>query len=280
MHDFFELQFADMLLTSEDQDSSNDGVSQGGESLPHLLDLFAGYLGNTKEQEQSTRIWQQVMTKVLKETDEGTNQERQSVILRGLLDRTSAVPPAIDLKLGAIDDFVTTIVVDQKYKECKSYEDLVTGALCSNAIIPDTLRLAVFDTLSQRLDLFVSDVMGAQAMGKHAEASAILAITLKTLSHIVPLSIENNAELPLQQITKAVFDLSCQSEEHLSEAAQQNLDELQRLSEESEDIQFFLRDCLTDHICDCIQNLQRFTRYDKLPCYTTQRSRIVTMHFN
>ena len=269
MHDFFELQFADMLLTSEDQDSSNDGVSQGGESLPHLLDLFAGYLGNTKEQEKSTRIWQQVMTKVLKETDEGTSQERQSVILRGLLDRTSVVPPAIDLKLGAIDDFVTTIVVDQKYKESKSYEDLVTGALCSNAIIPDALKLAVFDTLSQRLDLFVSDVMGAQAMGKHAEASAILAIILKSLSHIVPVSIENSAEVPLQQITKAVFDLSCQSEEHLSEAAQQNLDELQRLSEESEDIQFFLRDCLTDHICDCIQNLQRFTRYGKLPCYIT-----------
>ncbi|KAF9139307.1 hypothetical protein BGX30_008106 [Mortierella sp. GBA39] len=264
MHDFFELQFADMLLTSEDQDSSNEGVSQGGESLPHLLDLLAGYLGNTKEQERSTRIWQQVMTKVLKETDEGTNQERQSVILRGLLDRISTVPPAIDLKLGAIDDFVTTIVVDQKYKESKSYEDLVTGALCSNAIIPDTLKLAVFDTLSQRLDLFVSDVMGAQAMGKHAEASAILAIIHKSLSHIVPLSIENSAEVPLQQITKAVFDLSCQSEEHLSEAAQQNFDELQRLSEESEDIQFFLRDCLTDHICDCIQNLQRFTSPEDL----------------
>ncbi|KAF9297274.1 hypothetical protein BGZ88_010562 [Linnemannia elongata] len=264
MHDFFELQFADMLLTSEDHDSSNDGVSQGGESLPHLLDLFAGYLGNTKEQEQSTRIWQQVMTKVLKETDEGTNQERQSVILRGLLDRTSAVPPAIDLKLGAIDDFVTTIVVDQKYKESKSYEDLVTGALCSNAIISDTLKLAVFDTLSQRLDLYVSDVMSGQAVGKHPEASAILAITLKALSHIVPLSIENSAEVPLQQITKAVFDLSCRSEELLSEAAQQNLDELQRLSEESEDIQFFLRDCLTDHICDCIQNLQRFTSPEDL----------------
>ncbi|KAF8938278.1 hypothetical protein BGZ47_008652 [Haplosporangium gracile] len=264
MHDFFELQFADMLLTSEDQDSSNDGVSQGGESLPHLLDLFAGYLGNTKEQEQSTRIWQQVMTKVLKETDEGTNQERQSVILRGLLDRTSAVPPTIDLKLGAINDFITMIVVDQKYKESKSFEDLVADALCPNAIIPDTLKLEVFDTLSQRLDLFVSDVMGAQAMGKHAEASAILAITLKSLGHIVPVSIENSAETPLKQVAKAVFDLSCQSEEHLSETAQQNLDELQRLSEKSEDIQFFLRECLTDHICDCIQNLQRFTSPEDL----------------
>ncbi|KAK3842947.1 MAG: hypothetical protein J3R72DRAFT_123509 [Linnemannia gamsii] len=264
MHAFFDLQFADMLLTSEDQDSSNDGVSQGGESLPHLLDLFAGYLGNTKEQEKTTRIWQQVMTKVLKETEEGSNQERQSVILRGLLDRTSAVPPAIDLKLGAINDFVTTIAVDQKYKESKSYEDLITGALCANAIIPDKLKLEVFDTLSQRLDIFLSDVLGGQAMGKHGEASAILAITLKSLSHIAPLSIENSVEEPLKQIAKAVFDLSCQSEEHLSEEAQKNLNELQRLSEESEDIQFLLRECLTDHIRDCIQNLQRFTSPEDL----------------
>ncbi|KAF9124202.1 hypothetical protein BGW39_008391 [Mortierella sp. 14UC] len=264
MHDFFDLQFADMLLTSEDQDSSNDGVNQGGESLPHLLDLFAGYLGNTKEQEQTTRIWQQVMTKVLKETDESGNQERQSVILRGLLDRTSAVPPAIDLKLGAINDFVTSIVVDQKYKESKSYEDLVTIALCANAIVPDTLKLEVFDTLSRRLDLFLSDVMSGQAMGKHGEASVILAITLKSLSHIAPLSIENSAEEPLKQVVKAVFDLSCQSEEHISESAQQNLDELQRLSEESEDVQFLLRECLTDHIRDCIQNLQRFTSPEDL----------------
>ncbi|KAF9902420.1 hypothetical protein EC991_004967 [Linnemannia zychae] len=264
MHDFFELQFVDMLLTSEDQDASNDGVTQGGESLPHLLDLFAGYLGNTKEQEQTTRIWQQVMTKVLKETDEGGKQERQSVILRGLLDRTSVVPPAIDLKLGAINDFVTSIVVDQKYKESKSYEDLVTVALCANAIIPDTLKLEVFDTLSQRLDLFLSDVMGGQALGKHSEASAILAITLKSLSHIAPLSIENSAEEPFKQVTKAVFDLSCQSEEHLSESAQHNLNELQRLSEQSEDIQFVLRECLTDHIRDCIQNLQRFTSPEDL----------------
>ncbi|KAG0268629.1 hypothetical protein BGZ95_002394 [Linnemannia exigua] len=257
MHAFFDLQFADMLLTSEDQDSSNDGASQGSESLPHLLDLFAGYLGNTKEQEQTTRIWQQVMTKVLKETEEGSNQERQSVILRGLLDRTSAVPPAIDLKLEAINDFVTTIVVDQKYKESKSYEDLITGALCANAIIPDTLML-------ERLDLFLSDVLGGQAMGKHSEASAILGIILKSLSHIAPLSIENSAEEPLKQVAKAVFDLSCQSEEHLSETAQRNLDELQRLSEESEDIQFLLRECLTDHIRDCIQNLQRFTSPEDL----------------
>ncbi|KAG0212201.1 hypothetical protein BGX33_003786 [Mortierella sp. NVP41] len=264
MHDFFELQFADMLLTSEDQGSSNDGVTQGGESLPHLLDLFAGYLGNTKEQELASRIWQQVMTKVLKETDEGSNQERQSVILRGLLDRTSTVPPAFDLQLGAINDFVTTIVVDQKYKESKSYEDLVAGALCSNAIIPDTLKLEVFDTLAQRLDLFLSDVMGGRALGKQDEASAILVMALKSLSHIAPLSIENSAEDPLKQVAKAVFDLSCQSEEHLSEAAQQNLDELQRLSEESEDMQFLLRECLTEHIQDCVQNLQRFTSPEDL----------------
>ncbi|KAF9922671.1 hypothetical protein FBU30_007218 [Linnemannia zychae] len=264
MHDFFEFQFADMLLTSEDQDSSSDGVNREGESLPHLLDLFAGYLGNTNEKEQATRIWEQVMTKVLKETDEESRQERQATILRGLLDRTSTATPGIDLKLKSIDGFITSVVIDQKYKESKLYEDLVTSALCSNALIPDTLKLEIFDTLSQRLDIFLSDVMGGQETGKYSEASAILAILLKSLSQITPLSIENSVEGPLKQVIRAAFDLSCQSVEHISKAAQENLDELQRLSEESEDTQLVLRECLTDHIQDCIQNLQRFTSPEEL----------------
>ncbi|KAG0263746.1 hypothetical protein BG011_008175 [Mortierella polycephala] len=264
MHDFFDIQFADMLLTSEDQTSSNNAIKQDDESLPHLLDLFAGYLGSAQEQELASQIWKRVMDKVLKETNKESDQERQRVILQGLLDRTSTIPAAFDLKLASVSDFVTSVVVDQQYKTSASGRDLVAKALCSKSIIPDVLKLEIFDTLAQRLDLFLSDVMGGSALGKKEEASAILDITLKSLRHIAPLSVEHDAENPLKQITRAVFDLSFQSEEHLSDAGQQNLDELQRLSEGSEDIRFLLRECLTEHLQDCIQNLRRFTSPEDL----------------
>ncbi|KAF9958836.1 hypothetical protein BGZ72_010818 [Mortierella alpina] len=264
MHDFFDLQFADMLLTSDDQISSEQEVSRNGESLPHLLDLFAGYLGNAQEQALASQIWQRVMDKVLKETENEQEQERQRIILQGLFERTSLTPPAIELTLQSINDFVTNVVVEQQYTQSVLCRDLLTKALCTRSVIPDTLKLEIVDSLAQRLDLFLSDVIGGQALGKKDEAAAILDITLKSFSIIVPLSIEKSAEEPLKQITRAVFDLSFQSEDHLSGAGQQNLDELQRLSQDSEDLRFLLRECLTEHIRDCIQNMHRFTSPEDL----------------
>ncbi|KAF9570336.1 hypothetical protein EC968_001949 [Mortierella alpina] len=264
MHDFFDLQFADMLLTSEDQISAEHVAMKTGESLPHLLDLFAGYLGNAQEQEVASQIWQRIMDKVLKETENEQERERQGIILQGLFDRTSRSPPAIELTLESISNFVTNVVVEQQYTGSSLSRDLVTTALCAKSIITDTLKLEIFDSLAQRLDLFLSDVIGGQALGKKDEAAAILDITLKSFSTIVPLSIERGAEDPLKQITRAVFDLSFQSDEHLNEAGQQNLDELQRLSQDSEDFRFLLRECLTEHIRDCIQNLHRFTSPEDL----------------
>ncbi|KAF9349655.1 hypothetical protein BGX26_012073 [Mortierella sp. AD094] len=264
MHDFFNLQFADMLLTSEEQKSSDGAVASGAESLPHLLDLFAGYLGNTKEQEVASQIWKRVMDKVLKETEVEHDREWQRIILLGLLQRMSATPPTFDMNIDSINDFVTNVVVDQQYKGSASGEQLVTAALRSKTAIPDKLKLEILDTLSQRLDLFVSDVMGGHAMGKSEEASSVLAITLGSLDHIVPLSIENNADGPLKQIIIAVFDISLQSVEHLSEVCQKHLNELQRLSEGSEDVAFLLRESLTEHIQDNIQHLQRFTSPEDL----------------
>ncbi|KAG9326507.1 hypothetical protein KVV02_007656 [Mortierella alpina] len=264
MHDFFDLQFADMLLTSDDQTSSEQVASKSGESLPHLLDLFAGYLGNAQEQELASQIWQRVMDKVLKETENEQERERQGIILQGLFDRTYNTPPAIELTLQSINNFVTNVVVEQKYTGSVLSRDLVTKALCTRSIIPDTLKLEIVDSLAQRLDLFLSDVIGGQALGKKDEAASILDITLKSLSTVVPLSIEKGAEEPLKQITRAVFDLSSQSDDHLSEGGQHNLDELQRLSQDSEDLRFLLRECLTEHIRDCIQNMHRFTSPEDL----------------
>ncbi|KAG0019855.1 hypothetical protein BGZ80_005180 [Entomortierella chlamydospora] len=265
MHDFFNLQFADMLLTSDEQKSSDGAVASGSaESLPHLLDLFAGYLCNTKEQEVASQIWKRVMDKVLEETEVEHDRERQKIILLGLFQRMSAAPLTFDMNLDSVNDFVTNVVVDQQYKGSTSGEQLITAALHSKYGIPDKLKLEILDTLSQRLDLFVSDVMGGQAMGKSEEASSVLAITLGSLDHVVPLSIENNADGPLKQIIIAVFDISLQSVEHLSEVCQKHLDELQRLSEGSEDIAFLLKETLTEHIQDNIQHLQRFTSPEDL----------------
>ncbi|KAG0215792.1 hypothetical protein BGX28_008102 [Mortierella sp. GBA30] len=264
MHEFFDLQFADMLLSSEDQKSSDDVVIESGESLPHLLDLFTGYLGSTQEQELASQIWQRVMDKVLKETDNAQDQERQRVILQGLFDRTSHTPPAFDLKLDSINSFVTDIVAEKQYEGSMSGKELIAKAMCSRSIISDTLKLEIFDSLAQRLDLFLSDVMGGHALGKKDEAASILDITVKSFSNIAPLAIENGTEDPLKQVVRAVFDLSFQSEDHLGEAGQLNMDELRRLSEESEDLHFLLRECLTDHIRDCIQNMHRFTSPEDL----------------
>ncbi|KAF8965509.1 hypothetical protein BGZ46_000588 [Entomortierella lignicola] len=281
MHDFFNLQFADMLLSSEDKKSLDGEVTSSVESLPHLLDLFAGYLGNAKEQEVASQLWRNVMDKVLKETEDETKEEtgeeaeedasleRKKTIVLGLLRRLSVAPATFDMHLESVDQFVTDVVVDQKYKGSTSGEQLVTTALCSKSIIPDKLRFEIMDTLSQRLDLFISDVMGGHTTGKNEEAASVLAITLDSLNAIVSLSIGDTVEgelkhIPLKQIIIAVFDLSLQSEEHLSEIGQKHLDELQRLSEGSEEVTFVLRECLIDHIQDNIRNLQRFTSPEDL----------------
>ncbi|KAF9436112.1 hypothetical protein BGZ76_004789 [Entomortierella beljakovae] len=263
MHDFFNFQFADMLLTSEDQESTN-GTKQAAEDLPHLLDLFAGYIGNSKEQQGVSQIWKSVMDKVLKETEVEKDLERQQVILQGLLHRLSSTQTTIDMNLDSIDEFVTNVVVDQRYKGSKSGEQLISTVLNIKNTLNSKKKLDILDTLSQRLELFVSDVMGGHGTGKSREASSILSITLETLEHIVPLSIENGAEGPLKQIIIAVFDLSHQSEENLGDISQKNLDVLQKLSEESEDVSYLLKDCLTEHIQDNIQNLQRFSSPEDL----------------
>ncbi|KAF8932033.1 hypothetical protein BGZ58_007282 [Dissophora ornata] len=264
LHDFFKMQFADMLLTSEDAESSTNTAAEGDESLLHLLDLFAGYLGNAKDKDSASEVWKRVMDKVLKETNQGCSQERQRVILQGLIDRTSTITPAFDLKLDSINDFVTNVVVNQQYKGSVSGEQLLSSVLHSQTSIPDHTKLNIIDTLSQRLDLFLSDVRGGHGTGKSEEATSILAITLKSLKDMATLSIENSEEGPFRQIVIAVFDLSLQPEEQVSEAGQKNMNELHRLSEESEDIRFLLRECLTEHIQDNIQNLQRFTSPEDL----------------
>jgi len=259
MHDFFDRQFADMLMTSEVQRDSEARSKEGGESLPHLLDLFSGYLGNTQEQDHASTVWARVMDKVLMETEIEAAQERQRVILQGLLYRTSLSTPTFDLKLDAVNGFLTSVVVNMQYRGSPSGEALIADALCSTCMVSDSLKLEIVDSLSTRLDLFVSDVIGGQALGKKEEADSILEILLRSLSSIVPLSIENEAEEPLRRLVIAAFDLSCHSEE--SEAGQKALDKMESLSLNSEDARFLLKDCLTEHIQDCIQNLQRFTRY-------------------
>lgn len=259
MHDFFDRQFADMLLTSEVQGDSEAQSKEGGESLPHLLDLFSGYLGNTQEQDHASTVWKRVMDKVLMESEVEADQERQRVILQGLLYRTSLSTPTFDLKLDAVNRFLTSVVVNLQYRGSPSGEALIADALCSTSMVPDSLKLEIVDSLSTRLDLFVSDVIGGQALGKKEEAESILEIVLRSLSSIVSLSIENDAEEPLKRLVVAAFDLSCHSEE--SKVGQKVLDKMEILSLDSEDTRSLLRDCLTEHIQDCIQNLQRFTRY-------------------
>ncbi|KAF9907518.1 hypothetical protein BX616_000396 [Lobosporangium transversale] len=259
LHDFFNVQFADMLMASDDGTSSSDATSESNGSLPHLLGLFAGYLGNSKEPEPASQLWKQVMDKVLKETEIEREQERQRVILVGMLQRISAVSPNFDLHLESINSFVTDVVVGQQYATSSSGKSLVSSALSSKSIISDRLKLDIIDSLSQRINLFLSDILAGHALGKMEEAESILAIMLESLAHVIPLAIELDEEGPLKQIIVAIFDLSSQSEGYLSEAGQKNLEELQRLSKESDSVRTILRECLTDHIQDNIQNLLRFT---------------------
>ncbi|KAG0049028.1 hypothetical protein BGZ83_006127 [Gryganskiella cystojenkinii] len=264
MHNFFDRQFADMLLTSEVQGTVDTGSKEGNESLPHLLDLFSGYLGNTQQQDHASTIWKRVMEKVLAESESDVDLERQRVILQGLLYRTSLSTPAFDLKLDAVNDFLTSIVVNLQYRGSPSGEALLADALCSTCMVPDSLKLEIVDSLSTRLELFVSDVIGGQALGKKEEAESILEIVQRSLSSIVPLSIDSDAEGPLRQIVVLSFDLSCQSDEHLGSEGQKVVDKMQVLSQDSEDTRFLLKECLTEHIQDCIKNMQRFTSPEDL----------------
>ncbi|KAI1319237.1 hypothetical protein EDD11_004631 [Mortierella claussenii] len=264
MYDFFNVQFADMLLTSDDQRTSSDTASQGSESLPHLLDLFAGYIGNAKEQEVASQIWKRVMDKVLKATEDEKGLERQRIILRGLLQRISVAAPSFDMKLDSSYDFVTNVVVDQQYIGSASSVELLKSVLCSKSAVSDRLRLDIVDTFSQRMGLFMSDVMGGHISSRSEEAASILDIMLESLAHVVPLAIEHNDDGPLKEIIIHIFDLSLQSEDPLCEAGQRNLDKLHRLSEDSEDIQFLLRESLTGHIQDNIMNIHHFTSPEDL----------------
>ncbi|KAF9960084.1 hypothetical protein BGZ65_012771, partial [Modicella reniformis] len=264
MHDFFNIQFTDMLLSSENQKSSGGGAVEGGDTLPHLLDLFSGFLGNAKEQDLAAQVWKRVMDKVLKDIDEDSDQEKRRIILQGLIHRISTNSPAFDLHLDSINEFVTNVVVNQQYTGSASGEKLVIDVLSSKSAVPDRLRLDIIDTLSQRMDIFLSDVRAFQHTGKSDEGISILNIILESLRSMVNLSIEHAEEGPLKQIITAVFDLSFQPEEKFSEAGRKSLDQLRKLAEESEDIRSLLRDCLTAHIQDNIQNTERFTSPEDL----------------
>lgn len=264
LHDFFNLQFADILMGSEDQKPSDDIAKQDNESLPQLLDLFSRFLCTTTEENLTSQVWKSVMDKVLKDTDEEHDQERQRIILQGLIHRISAGSPTFGLHLDSINDFVTKTVVNQQYTGSESGQKLVASVLRSKSAVPDRLRLDVIDTLSQRLDIFLSDVRSLQHTGKSEEGAAILAITLESIRDMVTLAIEHAEDGPLKQIIIAVFDLSFQFDEQFHAAGQKNLDELRKLAEESEDARFLLRECLTEHIQDNIQNMQRFTSPEDL----------------
>lgn len=259
MHEFFDKQFADMLLTS-DEKSSSGSVSDGGESLPHLLDLFAGYLDNAKEHDTVGSIWKRVMDKVLDSTGENGRKERQQTILRGLLDRIAPSESAIAMNLDSIDEFIFSAIEKRDYVGSKTCEGLVVSALCSKNIVSDVAKLRIVGSLSEQLELFVAETIGGHHSEPLDENSSILAILHKSLVHIVPLSIANSAEQPMKRIIVAVFDLGSQTDGHLSEAGKKSLNELQVLSEESEDVRFLLTEALTGHIQQSIQDLNRVTR--------------------
>ncbi|KAG0035740.1 hypothetical protein BGZ81_000033 [Podila clonocystis] len=259
MHEFFDKQFADMLLTSDEQ-SSSGSVLDGGESLPHLLDLFAGYLDNAKEHDIVGGIWKRVMDKVLDSTGDGAKKERQQTILRGLLDRTASSESAFAMNLDSIDSFIFSAIEKRDYVGSKACEGLVASALCSKNTVSDVAKLKIVESLSEQLELFVAETIGSHHSEPLDETSSILAILHKSLNHIVPLSIENSAEEPMKRIIVAVFDLGSQTDEHLSEAGKKSLNELRVLSEESEDVRFLLTEALTGHIQNSIQDLNRVTR--------------------
>ncbi|KAF9305638.1 hypothetical protein BGZ74_009482 [Mortierella antarctica] len=263
MHDFFDKQFADMLLASDEQ-SSSGSASDGGESLPHLLDLFAGYLDNAKEQDIVGDIWKRVMNKVLDSTGEDSRKERQQTILRGLLDRTATSESALAMNLDSIDKYISSAIEKKDYVGSKTCEGLVASALCSKNIVSDVTKLKIVESLSEQLELFVAETIGNHHLEPLDETSSILAVLHKSLSHIVPLSIENSAEEPMKRIIVAVFDLGSQTDEHLSEAGKKSLNELQGLSEGSEDVRFLLTEALTGHIQNSIQDLNRVTSPEDL----------------
>lgn len=260
MHEFFDKQFADMLLTSDEQLSSGS-VSDGSESLPHLLDLFAGYLDNAKEHDVVGGIWKRVMDKVLDSTGEDSRKERQQIILLGLLDRTAASESAFTMNLDSIDKFIFSAIEKRDYIGSETCEGLVASVLCSKKIVSDVAKLKIIASLSEQLEQFVSETIGGHHSELLEETSSLLAILHKSLAHIVPLSIENSAEEPMKRIIVSVFELGSQTDEHLNEAGKKNLNKLQLLSEESEDVRFLLTEALTGYIQQSIQDLNRVTRY-------------------
>ncbi|KFH64295.1 hypothetical protein MVEG_10120 [Podila verticillata NRRL 6337] len=263
MHEFFDKQFADMLLTSDEQ-SSSGSVSDGSESLPHLLDLFAGYLDNAKEHDVVSGIWRRVMDKVLDSTGEDSRKERQQIILRGLLDRTASSKFAFALNLDSIDKFIFSAIEKRDYIGSETCEGLVASALCSKKIVSDVAKLKIVVSLSEQLEQFVSEIIGGHHSELLEETSSLLAILHKSLAHVAPLSIENSAEEPMKRIIVSVFDLGSQTGEHLNEAGKKSLNELQLLSEESEDVRFLLTEALTAHIQRSIQDLSRVTSPEDL----------------
>ncbi|KAF9430363.1 hypothetical protein BGZ94_007186 [Podila epigama] len=257
MYEFFDKQFADMLLNSDEQQSVSGSASDGAESLPHLLDLFAGYLGNAPEPNVVGDIWKRVMDKVLESTADVQKHERQQVILQRLLDRTSASGSSIALHLDSVDKFVSSCVEKREYVDSETCVALVASALCSQNVLSDNIKLSIIDTLSKHLEKFVLDSLVGDHVHRHEEGMSILAILQQSLSHIAPLSIESSADDSLKRITIAIFDLGFQADGILSEAGNKSLDKLRQLSEESEDLRFLLTDALTGHIQHSIKDLNR-----------------------
>ncbi|KAF9586418.1 hypothetical protein BGW38_005358 [Lunasporangiospora selenospora] len=264
LQDFFSLQFPDMLFASEAHLNANNSLPENGESLTHLLDLFISFLNNSKEQQKALETWQKVMSSIMEVRGGDGDQDRRRQILQNLFSRSMASPPAFSLHLELIDNYLQSIVNSQEYSDLMDSENLIIGALNSSLIITNDVKLSIVDQLSERLKAFMLSLHSDQATDMRNEAQSILRIFSATLSSVTSLAINSGSETGLKKIAVAVFELSFQPDEQLKAIGQATLDELQMLSENTEDLQLMLKESLSEHIKHSIQDLKHFASPEDL----------------
>ncbi|KAF9978540.1 hypothetical protein BGZ73_001959 [Actinomortierella ambigua] len=283
---FFDSQFVTMLLTAEepstassddqaDADGSASDGSSKNESLSHLLDLFAGYLGNAKEPEAAAKVWRDVMQSILQAgpanaTSTATTktktakQDHQISVLQGILERTrGGVVTLFPLQLDTLDQFVLSIAADQKYKTSTVRQQLIQSALRADSIVSPLVRVQMVERLLKDLEKYVKDVDSAGGGGnsriEKGSAVASLRILSTSCEEIVPMLLlgtdedeEAHRDL-LKRMMVCMFDLIL----HHEADAQECLQMIHLLSEGDSELKYLLEDALTDHIKNSLQDLTR-----------------------
>ncbi|KAG0237979.1 hypothetical protein BGW42_008079 [Actinomortierella wolfii] len=283
---FFDSQFVDILLTSEDtnaatsdeQSIKGSGSASLNESLSHLLDLFAGYLGNSKEPETAAKVWKDVIHSILR-SNASAGEDRRMTVLQGILERMRGSSATFTMGLEELDQFVLTKTTRADYASSIALQQLLCSSLHVDSIIAPSVQAQIVEHLITDFEKHVRDLETVDSSGILEDGEKGSMVSLHILSescaNIVPLLAADDKHIDLlKRLIVSMFDLIL----HREEDAQKCLQQIHILSEGQSDLRYLLEDALTDHIKNSLKDMTRTASPEDFVNQVRQLATLLDLH--